>query len=179
MPLSWCSPTSSNVVEPPSIMSRTVCDAQNVPSAACCSTRAARLTAMPENVAVAVDFDLTGVHASTDRDADAGQRVSQSDAAGNALGWTVERDQQTVAGALHHAAAVLVDETLAIRSWLSSNARQTASPRSADWRVDPTMSVNSTVANLRVEVRPTGAPVANSIRGHRFRDRSAWLTLSN
>lgn len=45
-PFSWCSPCSVKEALPPSIMSRTVEEAQSSPFFAFCSTRAARLTAM-------------------------------------------------------------------------------------------------------------------------------------
>lgn len=165
MPFNSWSPRSSKWAEPPSIMSRTVDDAQNSPS----DERPARLAQRgsrryrrcrgrrgPRSPRRARRADL---------DAESGELVAQRTTTIDALRRCIEHDQQPIAGALDHSATMVIDQLASKPVVVIEHGTPrgiTERARRAG-RVDDV--VNATVAKRRAANRSTGAPVRNSSIG--------------
>ena len=143
-------PRSSRVTSAPTTRSRTVLETRISPGPAARHHPGRDVHRDAADVAV-TQLDLAGVQPRPELDADAGQLVPERGCAVDRPSGTVEGGQDPVAGGLDQPAAELLDQPAGPARRGRSAARASAGrPAPPARSVEPTMSVNSTVASTRV-----------------------------
>ena len=95
-----------------------------------------------------LDFDLPGVQSGPDIDAELGDLIPDARAAADRPGWAVERGQDAIADRLHGTSAESLDLAPGQVIVLAEEPQQGIAQLRGEL-VDPTMSVNRTVASTR------------------------------
>src|SRR6476659_11220439 len=96
MPLSWCSPTSSNARPEPATRSFTVQETKTSPGPARAAIRAPIFTAIP--TILSDDLALTGVETRADFQAELAERRRDRGGAPDHSDGSVERREESIAG---------------------------------------------------------------------------------
>ena len=108
------------------------------------------------------DLDLADVEPGADLEPELADLVADRDGAADRPGRAVERGKEAVADDLDLGPPNRSSWRRTIRLWSPSSRCQRASPSSAASRVDPTMSVNRTVASTRRGSGTGRTPVTKS-----------------
>jgi hypothetical protein len=145
----------------PATKSLTVLDTQNLASTG--KRRNPRAYVNSDTADIVTDhFALACMKSSTDLDAERLDLIGYGASAADATRRAIKSCKKAIAGRLHLTATERASIRRIVAWWSSSRLRQRLSPRLAAFSVEPTISVNRTVASMRSASTRAGAPVRNS-----------------